>query len=1258
MNARSRLPPVDLPALLARLRQGAANIAGVSYQIAVTALLLIDGIGGDRVMEVSPEQFEDVDCTLADGSLVLVQVKERGAGLATLGLGEIARAVHHATDAMRAHPESRLVIVTDAAIAVDPGRPLARIVGLESVDDGLLARTSVISVGWNDVAPKAIAALESAHGVGGAVARLSFDRLVVDLARAASEQRNASLDRRIRRTASDVEQLVREIAATVDLSALTEAEMAGVIAPVDFSRPLVDEEDRFLHGVDVVPGHIAAGLDFLRVEELDRIFAAVREDRLGVIAGPSGAGKSALLWRAAFELGGRFKVSRLRSVHSDQVEVLARFARLQSPSVERPLLICVDDLGRPGLAAWNDAADALLEIPHVYLLASVRSEDLSAALLRGRARPVEPRLDERLAREITAQAAARGIAIRLEFEEALDRADGLLMEFVSLLISGRRLQEVIAAQVDQRLDPTRVTEREVLRFVAGAHAAGISISGPALRSLVDDPAGLPAALERLRDEFLVTETESGRWTGLHELRSEQVSQALHAIGEPTRAETVARLAAELEPPDCTRLLLHAAGTATDVGPAAMTIAARLRGVDARDVSAFLEGLLRVDGLVHARACLEAARYVVPSADEDLVDLSYLHRFAGVDMSVVPIVATIASRLPDRPPSLAAAACSSLQTSELEGVLASAALEDATAAAEAFVVSQWSERLPGSSAGATWRASRDSDLPQRARLLAALSRLAGGAELEIGGPLGDRVELLARHYRDILDARSDHPARLELDVFDSGADKSHLVEIARTAYDLCPELDLVGIQRVGSSGQPSTRIDSRLEASRQNLPNPVLDIQRNILFREGLQRTTSAGTWTERLRRQHELIVALQELFEGAAQRLLNRHDNSRRRAQWQALAVTTSDEARLLPAQPLPPVQRQSRDRSKVALTTLANAIRQLADELDALQSGRYIGIASQIRDALATLDEAPPAGIERWPITQRLVDDALKLRELAEQVADLLLARAEDASTPRRTSGASWQHTAAEFVRATRDRVLARERRSIELALVATPHDLVRLPQDQTETWRLVGDRWLALVAVDQWERFVTRDVTRIDRDTRGILSMRMWAMPYVDGVLLPIHSVVVTSETVLPLPPIEGEQLAAEAGRSYISGPTLSRVVDAIVRYIEADRAAAHARLRGQSLDNAEELTAAESLLAKAEAAARALTIPDTMRRSFDHMAGLVRMQRNAAPPITLSAGEDWLEIGGQSSLHTMLADGLITNAVQLAIERGEIRWAGAEH
>src|SRR5215218_3689575 len=73
-------PPLDLDELWQRVRAGAATVAGVRYQLAVSAFLLAGARSHLELQELTPEGLEDVDCRLNGGSRLLVQAKDRAAG--------------------------------------------------------------------------------------------------------------------------------------------------------------------------------------------------------------------------------------------------------------------------------------------------------------------------------------------------------------------------------------------------------------------------------------------------------------------------------------------------------------------------------------------------------------------------------------------------------------------------------------------------------------------------------------------------------------------------------------------------------------------------------------------------------------------------------------------------------------------------------------------------------------------------------------------------------------------------------------------------------------------------------------------------------------------------------------------------------------------------------------------------------------------------------------------------------------------------
>ena len=97
------------------LRQGARNVAGVRYQLAVTALLLAQSRGGTLpFVELVPEGYEDIDCADRQSTHWLIQVKEFGAGAGTFTASSMADVIAHA--ALAPSTPARIVAITDGQL--------------------------------------------------------------------------------------------------------------------------------------------------------------------------------------------------------------------------------------------------------------------------------------------------------------------------------------------------------------------------------------------------------------------------------------------------------------------------------------------------------------------------------------------------------------------------------------------------------------------------------------------------------------------------------------------------------------------------------------------------------------------------------------------------------------------------------------------------------------------------------------------------------------------------------------------------------------------------------------------------------------------------------------------------------------------------------------------------------------------------------------------------------------------------------------
>lgn len=764
-----------LEGLFASLRSGAANVAGVSYQIAVSALLLAAGratVPGLPVSAVRPEGLEDVDCVLDGGSLLLVQAKERGFDARAIAIAELAEIIAHSARALiftadpatsdhaghaaqrktagssdsAARPRSRFAVVTDGRFGSSlpttgwttslaetlAGLPNGKEIteslvtslqahlitlGLSTGHaDELLARTHLVVVPY-DLAAQTIQLLSTGLSVHPVLASIIRAELLRDLGEMAARQRQASLGTAEHRTRSDLDTLAARLSQAVDVPSLEEAIRAGVCEPADYVSASPVDTAGFLRGIDVTPAHIAAELDVVRPEETTAILEGLATRRHAVIAGPSGSGKSALLWRSARLLERGPRILRvLRVADPNDVELLLRHVRRQIPRHDMPVLVCADDLGRARMAAWPEASRRLSELSGVLILGAARREDLTPELSAD-ATIVDPRLTDTAAGLIYDVVSAAGLPTVLEREEALQDAGGLLMEFIALITTGRRIRDVLAAQVAALSSRGRRLEREALRLVCAAHTLGFAVPADALPpALGAEPGEVGVALERLAGEHLLAATGQA-WQGLHDLRTELLLDLLHTVPPPTLGATYGRALGLL--PEAAQALAArraavrlAQAAASDnaglsVSERLLSVQERLRPVaealgrqlsqldgrplgDDRALAGYAAGLMeaadRLDTVAYAHAVLPLVEEHRPATLDvaTLASLVYSVAVDGLtfDMEELQGVAWLARQLPTRTGPSARITGRGLASASLTNLAAAAGLATAVRLCEA------------------------------------------------------------------------------------------------------------------------------------------------------------------------------------------------------------------------------------------------------------------------------------------------------------------------------------------------------------------------------------------------------------------------------------------------------------------------------------------------------------------------------------------------------------------------------------------------
>lgn len=391
---------------------------------------------------------------------------------------------------------------------------------------------------------------------------------------------------------SDTETTIRDVMAAIDIDAIEQALMNGVCEPVDFLTPLNDPN--FYLGVDVEPGHIAAGLVAERPRSRSALVAGIEQRRAALIVGPSGAGKSALMWEAANTLRHTVRWFRIRRLSAADIPSLRQLVRTFRASEDSPLGFVMDDVGRNGPESWGALLKEAMSVPGVVLLGSVREEDVTLIAERARAAEIRADPDDELAERLWQELREAEKTNWAGWYEPWKMSDGLLLEYVHILSRGQRMHELLADQVAARIsDPERSLELDILRSGAWAGAANAEVDASRLaRALSVSEADLSRALQRLIEEHLVRSPAPGAVTGLHKLRSEELLQLTHQATLPTLKTSFERTVASVPATDLEPLVADTLSARRLPVPAVLDgLIARLGGEqDARALASALRGL--------------------------------------------------------------------------------------------------------------------------------------------------------------------------------------------------------------------------------------------------------------------------------------------------------------------------------------------------------------------------------------------------------------------------------------------------------------------------------------------------------------------------------------------------------------------------------------------------------------------------------------------------------------------------------------------
>ena len=411
---------------------------------------------------------------------------------------------------------------------------------LEWIDgwEQLLSGTTV-SVA-TDPQEASIAVIAERSGCAPLAAQMCFAELLQRIGGLASANGTRHPERFAGLSASDTEDIVSEVLRAVDFHAIEGAIRDGVCQPVDFVTPIHDPS--FYLGVDVEPGHVAAGLVTERPEGRLAIKHGLEERRAALVVGPSGAGKSAMMWEAAHALRHTVRWFRVRQAGTSDMPSIRQLMRSFRASKDSPVGFVMDDVGRTDPETWDALLREAVAVPGVVVLGSIREEDVALIAERARVAEVRAGPDDELARRLWQRLRDGGKTEWPGWREPWNASDGLLLEYVHVLTQGRRMEQVLRDQVAARaLDPARGLELDVLRSGAWAGAADTELDVSRLADVLEvTEADVARALLRLVEEHLVRTPTAGVVAGLHRVRSEKLLGLTHEAALPTFATSFAR----------------------------------------------------------------------------------------------------------------------------------------------------------------------------------------------------------------------------------------------------------------------------------------------------------------------------------------------------------------------------------------------------------------------------------------------------------------------------------------------------------------------------------------------------------------------------------------------------------------------------------------------------------------------------------------------------------------------------------------------
>jgi hypothetical protein len=598
-----------------RSRAGGRSGRCYHFQDAAGAWLSARIAAGQLAGELVPEGFDDM--TIEGDPSNNHQIKSRTEHLGPFPASEAAAHVLDAWEADQARPRSAMVVIVilerGVATPEDLADPTARLANVLTIDsplqvaikrvtarrhlapdqlDQLLQRTVLLGLSWPDVDHRTDTLLAGLAAVPPAAHAVLRRVLYGSVARATDINGSASYDQRERLTRTDHVAAISTTAELIDVDGLEAALRDGLCSPLQYKHD-PRATDAFYEGTASQPAHLANGLIVPRPELAAQAVAAIDAGQPVVIVGPSGVGKSAIAWTVPAAFAGIlwFNIHRLET--ADHANALARLARAHNASDDAPVGLILDGAGTGQRTGWAHLRVLAAVNPGIVLLATARNEDLPTLGSLTDVSTVAVTLDASAAATIFSGLKRRGATTTHHWREAFEESNGLTLEFTHLLTRGQRIDDVVSEQIHRRLTEDRDDELELLSIVALADQWSATIEADAIQAATGTTTfDLRRSIDRLADEHFQAEHD-GVLAGLHPVRSQAITRAIHNTPPPTITATFERALELVSTPQLSRFIAQALREDPTLGMAAIDVAQRSLTDPAR-LAAFLQGLRLAD----------------------------------------------------------------------------------------------------------------------------------------------------------------------------------------------------------------------------------------------------------------------------------------------------------------------------------------------------------------------------------------------------------------------------------------------------------------------------------------------------------------------------------------------------------------------------------------------------------------------------------------------------------------------------------------